>query len=197
MFLNFEDNFLNFEESLRDGLYQTISMVTNTGIEFESYLNWPVGAQAILFLALFIGACTGSSSGGMRIQQLVVMWKYLYSLSRRVLQPMAIIPIRINGKTVGEDVFQAILGLFGVHLLVSLLGGFLLTILSDLDIFSSWQMVLVCLWNLGTGFGLSHNPALAATLPDVAKVLLMFIMLVGRLELFIVLLLCMPSFWKS
>ncbi|MFZ8919653.1 MAG: TrkH family potassium uptake protein [bacterium] len=197
MFLNFEDNFLNFEESLRDGLFQTISMVTNTGIEFESYLNWPVGAQAILFLALFIGACTGSSSSGMRMQQLVVMWKYLYSLSRRVLQPMAIIPIRINGKTVGEDVFQAILGLFGVHLLVSLLGGFLLTILSDLDIFSSWQMVLVCLWNLGTGFGLSHNPALAATLPDVAKVLLMFIMLVGRLELFIVLLLCMPSFWKS
>ncbi|HBM51493.1 MAG TPA: hypothetical protein DDZ97_00210 [Deltaproteobacteria bacterium] len=197
MFLNFGDNFLNFEESLRDGLFQTISMVTNTGIQFESYLNWPVGAQAILFLALFIGACTGSSSSGMRMQQLVVMWKYLYSLSRRVLQPMAIIPIRINGKTVGEDAFQAILGLFGVHLLVSLLGGFLLTILSDLDIFSSWQMVLVCLWNLGTGFGLSHNPALAATLPDVAKVPLMFIMLLGRLELFVVLLLCMPSFWKS
>ena len=197
MFLNFADNFLNFEESLRDGLFQTISMVTKTGIQSESYLNWPVGAQAILFLALFMGACTGSSSSGMRIQQLVVMWKYLYSLSRRVLQPMAIIPIRINGKTVGEDVFQAILGLFGIHLLVSLLGGFLLTILSDLDIFSAWQMVLVCLWNLGTGFGLSHNPALAATLPDVAKFLLMFLMLLGRLELFIVLLICMPSFWKN
>ena len=110
---------------------------------------------------------------------------------------MVIIPIRINGKTVSEEVFQAILGLFGVHLLVSLLGGFFLTILSDLDIFSAWQMVLVCLWNLGTGFGLSHNPALAATLPDVAKVLLMFLMLVGRLELFIVLLVCMASFWKS
>ena len=197
MFLNFADNFSNFEKSLRDGLFQTISMVTKTGIQSKSYLNWPVGAQAILFLALFMGACTGSSSSGMRIQQLVVMWKYLYSLSRRVLQPMAIIPIRINGKTVGEDVFQAILGLFGIHLLVSLLGGFLLTILSDLDIFSAWQMVLVCLWNLGTGFGLSHNPALAATLPDVAKFLLMFLMLLGRLELFIVLLICMPSFWKN
>ena len=110
---------------------------------------------------------------------------------------MAIIPIRINDKNVGEEVFQAILGLFGMHLLVSLLGGFLLTILSDLDIFSAWQMVLVCLWNLGTGFGLSHNPALAGTLPDMAKVLLMFLMLVGRLELFIVLLVCIPSFWKG
>ena len=197
MFLNFADNFLNFEESLRDGLFQTISMLTNTGIQAESYLNWPVGAQGSLFLALFMGACTGSSSSGMRMQQLVVIWKYLYSLSRRALQPMAIVPIRINIKTVDEDVFQSILGLFGVHLLVSLLGGFLLTILSDLDIFSAWQMVLVCLWNLGTGFGLSHNPALAATLPDVAKVLLMFLMLVGRLELFIVLLVCIPSFWKS
>ena len=197
VFLYFADNLLNFEESLRDGLFQTVSMITNTGIQFESYLNWPVGAQAILFLALFMGACTGSSASGMRMQQLVVMWKYLYSLSRRVLQPMAIIPLRINGKTVGEEVFQAILGLFGAHLLVSLLGGFFLTILADLDIFSAWQMVLVCLWNLGTGFGLSHNPALAATLPDVAKVLLMFLMLVGRLELFIVLLVCIPSFWKN
>ena len=197
MFLNYSENFLNFEESLREGLFQTISMVTNTGIQFRYYLNWPVGAQAILFLALFVGACTGSSSSGMRMQQLVVMWRYLYSLSRRALQPMAIIPMKINDKAVGEDVFQAILGLFGVHILVSLLGGFLLTILSDLDIFSSWQMVLVCLWNLGTGFGLSQNPSLAATLPDLAKVLLMFFMLIGRLELFIFLLLCMPSFWKN
>lgn len=110
---------------------------------------------------------------------------------------MAIIPMRINNKTVGEDVYQAILGLFGVHLLVSLMGGFLLTILSELDIFSSWQMVLVCLWNLGTGFGLSQNPALAATLPDLAKILLMFFMLIGRLELCIFLLLCMPTFWKN
>ena len=197
VFLNYSENFINFEESLREGLFQTISMVTNTGIQFRYYLNWPVGAQAILFFALFVGACTGSSSSGIRMQQLVVMWRYLYSLSRRTLQPMAIIPIRINNKTVGEDVYQAILGLFGVHLLVSLMGGFLLTILTELDIFSSWQMVLVCLWNLGTGFGLSQNPALAATLPDLAKILLMFFMLIGRLELCIFLLLCMPTFWKN
>ena len=197
VFLNYSENFINFEESLREGLFQTISMVTNTGIQFRYYLNWPVGAQAILFFALFVGACTGSSSSGIRMQQLVVMWRYLYSLSRRTLQPMAIIPMRINNKTVGEDVYQAILGLFGVHLLVSLMGGFLLTILTELDIFSSWQMVLVCLWNLGTGFGLSQNPALAATLPDLAKILLMFFMLIGRLELCIFLLLCMPTFWKN
>ena len=197
MCLNYFENFLDFKKSLRDGLFQTISMITNTGIQSQSYLDWPVGAQAILFLALFVGACTGSSSSGMRMQQLMVMWKYLYSLSRRVLQPMEIIPIRINDKTVGEDVFQAILGLFGLHLLVSLLGGFLLTIFSELDVFSAWQMVLVCLWNLGTGFGSSHNSALAANLPDLAKVLLIFFMLIGRLELFIVLLFCMPSFWKN
>ena len=177
MCLNYFENFLDFKKSLRDGLFQTISMITNTGIQSQSYLDWPVGAQAILFLALFVGACTGSSSSGMRMQQLMVMWKYLYSLSRRVLQPMEIIPIRINDKTVGEDVFQAILGLFGLHLLVSLLGGFLLTIFSELDVFSAWQMVLVCLWNLGTGFGSSHNSALAANLPDLAKVLLIFFML--------------------
>jgi trk system potassium uptake protein TrkH len=196
LFLNFSENFLHLEEALRIGLFQTISMMTNTGIQLQSYLNWPVSAQAILFLALFVGACTGSSTSGIRIQQLVIMWKYLYSLSRRVLQPMTIVPIRIDGKTVGEEVFQVILGLFGLHLLISLVGGFLLIILSELDIFSAWQMALVCLWNLGTGFGLSHNPAFASGLSGFAQVLLMILMLIGRLELFIVFLLCTPGFWK-
>ena len=157
-FLYFADNLLNFEESLRVGLFQTVSMITNTGIQFESYLNWPVGAQAILFLALFMGLVLVRVLVGMRMQQLVVMAEVSLFIERRILQPMAIIPMRINGKTVGEDSFgQFLVCLEFIYF--EFAGGFFLTILSDLDIFSAWQMVLICL-EFRTGFGLSHNPAL-------------------------------------
>ena len=195
-FLRFTGTFPGLEESLRHGLFQTVSVLTNTGIQLQSYLAQPIQVQSILFLALFVGACTGSSSSGMRMQQLVVMWKYLYSLNRRMLQPLAIVPIRINGQRVGDEVFHAVLGIFALHLVVNLFGGMVLTLITDLDIFSAWQLSLISLWNIGSGFGQAHNQALPATLSEGAQLYLALNMLTGRLELVTFLLFITPGFWR-
>lgn len=194
--LQFSGLYPEIEGALRSSLFHVVSFITNTGLRADFVEAWPDQAQVMLFLALFIGACTGSTASGMRMQQQVVMWKYLYSLSKRVLQPLAVIPIRVNGQRVEEEVFLNILGLFLVNMLFTLFGGLLLTDLPGIDFFGSWQVTLAALWNVSVAFGSAEDPALAAILPMWAQLFLTFTMLLGRLEVFVLLVLFTPAFWK-
>lgn len=181
--------------SFRDALFQTVSIITTTGYATADYEIWAFLAQYLLLAMMFIGAMGGSTGGGMKIVRVMLIFKYTAMETRRLLHAKAIIPIKIGDRFISEDVIRNTLGFFLFYITIFVLVSGVLTAM-NYDLNSAIGATASALGNIGPGLGAFGPTDNYAMLPAIGKWLLSFCMLLGRLEIFSVMVLFSRSFWK-
>ena len=180
-------------EAVVQSLFQTVSIATTTGFTTTYYQSWPDFLPLLLLYASFIGACAGSTGGGLKVIRVLLLFKQGVREIYRLIHPSAIFPIKINKKPVQERVINAVWGFFAVY--VALFAILLLILMSTgLDQVTAFSAIAACMNNLGPGLG--EVSAHYAALNDTAKWVLCIAMLLGRLEIFTLLVILTPAFWK-
>jgi trk system potassium uptake protein TrkH len=190
------DTYASFAESLRFGSFQVVSLVTTTGFVSANYELWPSFAKSVLFICLFMGGCTGSTSGAIKQARLLVMFRHVARQVRRVSNPRAILPVRMGGESLRAEVVSSCLAFLGLYLLVFLVGVTLISF-SEPDLFTSMSAAAATIGNVGPGFG-SVGPAMSFTSQaQWTKWVYSSLMLCGRLELYTLLVLFTRAFWRG
>jgi trk system potassium uptake protein TrkH len=180
-------------EALSSGLFQAVSIGTTTGFLTAEYFNWPGFIAIVLLFSSFVGGCAGSTGGGIKVIRILLLIKQGVREINRLIHPNAQIPVRIGDKTVPSRVVEAVWGFFALYV-GSFTVLYLLLAATGLDLMTAFSAVAASINNLGpglSGVGLHY-----ADLPDIAKWLLCFAMLLGRLEIFTLLVLLTPAFWR-
>jgi trk/ktr system potassium uptake protein len=186
-------NTYNFSDSLLLGTFQLTSILTTTGFGAADFTLWPTFLPFMLFLFAFMGGCAGSTAGGMKVIRVLLICKQGLREINRLIHPNAIIPIKLGKKSVSDRVVEAVWGFFAVYVLAFMMM-FLMLLATGLDFTTAFSAVGACINNLGPGMG-----DVAAHYGDIntaAKWVLCFAMLLGRLEVFTLLVLLSPVFWK-
>ncbi len=179
-----------------DPLFQAVSILSSTGLTEPDFHDWGPLAVVVLIIMMFMGACAGSTSGGAKIDRFIILFKFLKNEFYKMMHPNSVTTVTINGKGTPSWIVMKTLAFLFLFVIVILLGGTFL-VLIGLPLKDSFFVALSAVANTGLGTditGLSGNYALV---PDVGKWVIAFIMLVGRLELYTILLLFTPSFWKK
>ena len=174
-------------------LFQVISFITTSGFVSTSYENWPVSIISILLFLSFLGACAGSTGGGMKIIRVLFIAKELKRGLIKIIHPSAEVPIKINNLAVNENISNNIL-LFFIFYLISYIFLSLILLLLGLDATTAFSSIAACLNNLGPGAGIviDNYSSISAS----SKYVLSFAMLLGRLEIYTLLIIITPYFWK-
>mgnify|MGYP000020583708 CR=1 FL=1 len=185
-----------FEKSIRDGLFQVVSVVTTTGYITEDYTAWAPFVTVLFVVLMFIGASAGSTAGGVKVIRHSILIKNSFMELKRQLHPKAVIPVRLNGKAVSQDITFNILAFIMIYIAIFAAGSMVMGMFgADFD--TAIGSVATCLGNIGPGIGEVGPVDNFAGISAPGKWLLAFLMLLGRLELFTVLMLFTPYFWKS
>ncbi len=180
-------------ESMRKSIFMVVSIATTTGFATADFAQWPVMLPFMLFVAAFAGGCAGSTGGGMKVIRVLLILKQGYREIMRLVHPNAVIPVKLGNKPISDRVLEAVWGFFSVYLIVFII--MLIALLgTGLDQVTAWSAVGASLNNLGPGLG--DVAAHYGNLNDTAKWILCFAMLLGRLEVFTLLVLFTPAFWK-
>ena len=178
---------------LQDIVFQTISFVTTSGFTTTSFDAWPAFIVATLILISFIGACAGSTGGGLKVIRVLLLFKLLKKELLKILHPTAEIPIRINKSPINDDLSGTLYNFFIFYIISYLFLSFLL-LLSGLDVTTSFSTVASCINNLGPALGDAvYN---YSNLNVFSKFILSFAMILGRLEIYTLLIVMTPYFWK-
>jgi trk system potassium uptake protein TrkH len=183
------------EPSLRNALFQAATILTTTGFATADYSLWPPAALALLMALMFVGGSAGSTGGGPKCMRVWVILKQTYSELMHLVHPRLVAPVKLNNHVVEPRVIFSIWAFMGLYLALFLLVGIMLTFLG-MDTTSALSASIACLGNIGPGLGSVGPAANYAHLPDAAKWLLSMAMIVGRLEIYTVLVLLMPEFWR-
>jgi len=182
------DNFLS-------SLFQSVSILTTTGYGSADYEIWPFFSQYLILILMFIGGMGGSTGGGMKVARIILLVKYAATETRRMLHSRAIIPIRIGDRYIGEDVVRNTLGFFLFYMSIFGITALILTTL-NLDIESAIGAAASAIGNIGPGLGAFGPTDNYALLHPIGKWMLTFCMLLGRLEIFTIMVLFSRAFWK-
>ena len=194
--INITDSWGNILLSFRQAAFQVVTIITSTGFATLDYSIWPAFSKMILFILMFFGGCAGSTSGGIKILRVMIVFKYIKREFYKLIHPNSVISIRIGGQTIPENVVQNVIAFVLLYFLI-FAGLSLILLTQDMNIISSTSAVVASLSNIGPGFG-SVGPAMNyAGLTTFTKILLSFTMILGRLEIYTVLILITPIFWKD
>lgn len=179
--------------SIRHGIFEVVSVATTTGFGVADFSQWPGVLPFTLFLAAFVGGCAGSTGGGMKVVRILLILKQGIREIKRLIHPSAIIPVKLAGRSVPDRVIEAVWGFFSVYLMLFVIM-LIILLATGLDQVTAWSAVGSALNNLGPGLGevASHY----GNIPDLAKWILIIAMLLGRLEIFTLLVLFTPMFWR-
>jgi len=188
-------DYRSFLLALRDSLFSVVSLVTSTGYGTADFDRWPELCRAILMLLAVVGACAGSTGGGLKMIRFLIVAKAALRGIRRFARPRAIHHVRIDGTTLDEGVVASVSGYFGMWVIVVLLGTLALSGLG-IDILTASTSVLATLNNIGPGLGEVGPAGNFAQMPALAKLLLSLFMILGRLEFYAVVILFVPGFWR-
>ncbi|UOB16787.1 TrkH family potassium uptake protein [Abyssalbus ytuae] len=184
-----------FESSFRHALFQVVSVITTTGFVSADFTNWTPFLKIFFFGLMFLGGSAGSTSGGVKVVRHILMIKNGLLEFKRALHPNAVIPVRYNRRAVPQNIVYNILGFFILYMLLFIIGALVLGIMG-LDFETAIGGAASSLGNVGPAFGQLHPLANFNSLPVMGKWWCSFLMLLGRLELFTVLILFAPVFWK-
>jgi len=186
----------HWEEGIRQSLFHVVSLTTTTGYVTSDFENWAPFSRMIFFALLFIGGCAGSTGGGIKFVRHIVLFKNSLAELKRLIHPRAVIPVKFNNKTVSSDVISNVQAFFIFYILIFVLGSMLLALLG-VDFVTAAGATATCIGNIGPGIGTVGPVSNFAHMPDLVKWILSLFMVVGRLELFTVLIIFSPAFWKS
>ena len=186
---------LGVEGSLRASLFQVVSLQTTTGFATVNYAVWMPLLWLLLCALMFIGACSGSTSGAMKCARISILYKVMWNEFKRIVHPNAVIPVRMTGRIIPSAIQSAILAYTVIYIFM-LVAGLFVNMAFGVDFLDAFSLSVASVGNVGPALG-NYGPMDSfATLPSVVKWFSAFQMLVGRLEFFAVLLLFTPVFWK-
>lgn len=187
---------ISIEKALRVSFFQVISLQTTTGYATADYTQWPPYLWMLLSFVMFLGACGGSSSGAMKCGRVAILAKSIRGEFRRILHPNAVIPVRMDGNPISSSTQATVLTFASLYFLLIFVGWFAFMVMG-LDFVEGYSIALSSVSNIGPALG-SLGPAYSwSALPAGAKWLSTLLMLIGRLELFTILLMFTTSFWKK
>jgi len=182
-------------DSLRYASFQAASILTTTGYATANYEKWPFLSQIILFILMFVGGSSGSTGGGIKVIRIITLLKQGINEMKFLLHPRGIFTLRISGNVVRKNIVYAISGFFFLYIFILLIVTIAVAT-SGQDVLTSFTTALATLGNIGPGFGKIGPAENYAFFPDYIKWILSFAMLVGRLELYTVLVIFTPRFWN-
>jgi trk system potassium uptake protein TrkH len=194
MFVFFQ-NHKPFEQAFRSALFNVVSLISTTGFGSEDYEKWSHGSQILLITLMYLGGMVGSTSGGIKQVRFVVVVKLIIAEIKKHIHPQAIVPIRLNGEAIDRKIATNILIFTLFYALVSVVAVVVLGF-SGVDVATSVGAVAACINGVGPGIGLVGPTENYYILPALAKWVLTACMLLGRLEIFTILVLFSPTFWK-
>lgn len=186
----------SLENAFRDSIFQIVSLITTTGFVSADYTAWSGGLTVLFFLLLFVGASAGSTSGGIKIIRHLVFVKNSWLEFKRIIHPRAIVRLKLNGQIVAGRIITHIIIFLLLYLFIFVLGSLTLSWMG-LDFLTAIGAAATCIGNVGPAIGQVGPIDNFAWLPSEAKLFLSFLMLLGRLELFTILVLFTPYFWRA
>ena len=186
----------DWERSFREAAFQVVSVITTTGFVSADYLQWGTFSIIIFFLLLFVGGCAGSTSGGVKVIRSIVFFKNTFLEFKRILHPNAVISLKINNEIVRGRTITHVMIFLLLYIATFCVGSVIMTFLGY-DLLTSIGAVATCLGNVGPGIGKVGPVFNFGWLSGEAKFLLSVLMLLGRLELFTMLVILTPHFWRS
>jgi len=192
--LYYRDIYTNAASAIRFGTFQVISAITTTGFTSDSFHLWPSFLPIVLICIAFIGGCAGSTAGGMKVIRMILLFKQSTREIKRLVHPHAVFPIKIGRQKISDHVMDAIWGFFFLYIASFALMTVLLTA-TGVDEVTAYSTVAACITNLGPALG--EAGVHYYSLNDKAKMILTFAMLLGRLEIYTVLVLFVPVFWRD
>ena len=192
--INAADYSLNIE-SVRHSIFTSVSLITTTGFGTEDFESWPAMSKTLVFFLLFVGGSAGSTTGGMKIIRSILVFKYLIYEVRKLLHPKGVFNITIGENTIDDNVVRATLGFYLFYILIFVFTAMVLS-MTGLDVTTALTASASAIGNIGPGLGAIGPTDNWGHLTDLAKWLTSFCMLLGRLEIFTVVVLFSRSFWK-
>ena len=183
--------------ALNSASFQVVSILTTTGFGSDDFTNWPTLAVGIIVLLFFIGGCGGSTSGGIKVSRIMLMIKYSIVQVKQCLFPHALTNVQLNKQRVQPAILDKVLSFFFLYIAIYIAISLLMCLCKDIDIETAFTSSIACLGNIGPGLSKVGPSENFAWMADSAKWLLSISMLIGRLEVYTVIVLFLPQFWKK
>lgn len=184
-------------QSVRYAFFQVASIITTTGFATADFNTWPVLSKAILVLLMFCGACAGSTGGGIKVSRILLLVKTGLREIKYMLHPRAVVSVKMEGKSAESDVIRSAASFFIVYTMLFVVSFFALTVAEECDLVTGFTAVTACINNIGPGLGDVGPSGNFSAFTGFTKLLLSFVMLAGRLEIFPMIMLFSPSTWKK
>jgi trk system potassium uptake protein TrkH len=182
--------------ALLDSTFQVVSIMTTTGYATADYEQWPYLCQALLLFCMFVGGSAGSTGGGMKVMRIVLLVKTAYQELLRLIHPRVVSHVKFGRKVVPPETLSSIWGFFILWLSLFFVTTFIVAA-SGVDVLTSFGAALACIGNIGPGIGLVGPTDNYAGMPELAKWVLVFCMVLGRLEIYTIIVLLVPEFWRK
>ena len=182
--------------AFRYAAFQVSSIITTTGFVTADYDQWPSLSRNLLILCMFLGGMAGSTGGGMKTMRIMLLAKHAYQEIFRIIHPHAVTTVKLGGKAIPGDILSSIWGFFVLYLGIFVISALIMAALG-LDVISAFSSVAACIFNVGPGLGSVGPVQNYLHVPFLGKWVLIFCMLLGRLEIYTVIVLLMPEFWRK
>ncbi len=203
--LLFNDPARDIELALRQSFFTVVSLQTTTGLATYDYTLWPVQLMPVLLFVMFAGACSGSTTGGFKCVRISIIYRVLKNEFTRILHPRAVMPVRLNGAVIQPGIVQTLIGFIALFVGSLFLGAFVLALCGvdpndvhpNFDYYEAFGIAMSSISNVGPGMGYYGPVHSWAILNPFAKIVCSFLMLIGRLEIFPIMILLTRSFWKK
>lgn len=186
-----------FEEALRLAAFQVSSIITTTGYATTDFNMWPTLSKAILFILMFIGGCAGSTAGGLKVSRVMILGKSISKEIRHMLRPRSINTVKFEGKQIEDSTLRNCTTYFALYVLCYVLMFLMLCAVENFDFETNFTAVSACFNNVGPGFGGVGPTSSFANYSAFSKLVLTFGMLLGRLEIFPLIITLSPSTWTK
>jgi len=182
-------------QATRAAFFQGTSILTTTGFVTKDFNLWPQSSRMLLVLMMFVGGCASSTGGGIKVVRIFIMWKKMVKEVRQFMRPQAVMQLKLGRKPVEDEVVANIAAFFIIYIIIFALASFLMTFFTP-DLETAATSVIATLGNIGPGLSAVGATQNYAAIPVPGQIILTLCMLLGRLELYTVLILFLPSFWK-
>ena len=189
-------NLMTVYEKLENSVFYAVSFLTTTGFSTVNYAEWGNSSLIIIFILLFIGGCAGSTTGGLKLIRTLLVLKYLKSTIRKLIRPNGVYPIKIGKKEISDDIVHSVLGFYLVYILIFIIVSIVIAGTANTNFISSLAVSASAIGNIGPGLGVIGPVYNWADFPNSTKWITSFCMLLGRLEIFTVLVLFSRTYWK-